>query len=119
MLLTTLLGLGGLGYEAAFSGTLTHLTSAVKEQYAPDMSGLFNTTIQVGGVLGVAILGTVYLDLAPSGGRAAATHDSMVITLVLSAVGFAAAVLSQLAVLSKPTAPSRAGSAPARTKSAM
>ena len=113
-----MLGLGGLGYGAASSGTLTHLTSAVKDRYAPDMSGLFNTTLQVGGVLGVALFGTVYLDLAPSSGRAAATHGFMVITLVLSAVGFLAAVLSQLAVPSKPTAPSAAGSAPVRTTSA-
>ncbi|WP_235095630.1 MFS transporter [Streptomyces sp. A1-5] len=118
VLLTPLLGLGGLGYGAAFSGTLAHLTCAVEDQYAPDMSGLFNTTLQVGGVLGVALFGTVYLDLAPSGGRTAAVHGFMVITLVLSAVGFAAAVLSQLAALSKPTAPSAASSAPDRTKTA-
>lgn len=118
VLLTSLLGLGGLGYGAAFSGTLTHLTSAVEDRYAPDMSGLFNTTLQVGGVLGVALFGTVYLDLAPSGGRAAAMHGFMVIALVLGAVGFAAAVLSQLAVLSKPAAPSAASGSPARTKTA-
>ncbi|WP_245790734.1 MFS transporter [Streptomyces monashensis] len=118
VLLTALLGLGGLGYGAAFSGTLTHLTSAVEDRYAPDMSGLFNTTLQVGGVLGVALFGTVYLDLAPSGGRAAAVHGFMVITLVLSAVGFAAAALAQLAVLSRRTAPAAASSTPARTKTA-
>ncbi|WP_189308446.1 MFS transporter [Streptomyces albospinus] len=118
LLLTTLLGLGGLGYGAAFSGTLTHLTSTVEDQYAPDMSGLFNTTLQVGGVLGVALFGTVYLALAPSGGRAAAMHGFMVITLVLSAVGIAAAVLSQLAALNKPTTPSAASGAPARTETA-
>ncbi|MFI1198599.1 MFS transporter [Streptomyces sp. NPDC020883] len=116
--LAILLGLGGLGYGAAFSGTLTHLTGAVEEQYASDMSGLFNTTLQVGGVLGVALFGTVYLDLAPNGGRVAATHGFMVITLVLGAVGFAAAVLSQLAVHNQLTATSAAGSGPARPRTA-
>ncbi|WP_438490064.1 MFS transporter [Streptomyces sp. S186] len=118
VLLTTLLGLGGLGYGAAFSSTLTHLTSTVEDKHAPDMSGLFNTTLQVGGVLGVALFGTVYLDLAPNGGHAAAMHGFMVITLMLGAVGFAAAFLSRLAVRSKPTAPSPVSSAPAPTKTA-
>jgi MFS family permease len=36
--LVLLLGVGGLGYGAAFSGTLTHLTESVEPRYAPDVS---------------------------------------------------------------------------------
>ena len=48
-LLISLLGIGGLGYGAVFSGTLGQLTDAVTDQHAPDISGLFNTAIKVGG----------------------------------------------------------------------
>ncbi|MCQ4085178.1 MFS transporter [Streptomyces sp. RB6PN25] len=116
VLLTALLGLGGLGYGAAFSGTLAHLTSSVEDRYAADTSGLFNTTLQVGGVLGVAAFGTVYLDLVPHGGRAAAVHGFTVVTLTLGAVALVAAVVCRLAITSKPSAPAAASPEPERTK---
>ncbi|MBC3840876.1 MFS transporter [Streptacidiphilus sp. 4-A2] len=103
-LLVLLLGIGGLGYGAAFSGMLSHLTGSVEDRYAPDMSGLFNTTLQVGGVFGVAVFGTVYLNLAPNGGHDAAVHGFMVTTFTLAAVGLVAAVLARLALASAPTA---------------
>jgi MFS family permease len=62
-----LLGIGGLGYGSAFSGTLARLTESVEPRYAPDVSGLFNTTLQVGGTMGVAVFGTLYLDFALGG----------------------------------------------------
>ena len=72
-LLMISLAVGGLGYGAAFSGTLSHLTSAVTDRHAADLSGMFNTTLQVGGAIGVAVFGTVYLDLAAQPGRAPGT----------------------------------------------
>jgi MFS family permease len=96
--LIILLGVGGLGYGAAFSSILTHLTSTVTDRYAADVSGLFNTTLQVGGALGVAIFGTVYLNLAPQPGAAAAAHGFGVTTLAMAATAVVATVLAQLAV---------------------
>jgi EmrB/QacA subfamily drug resistance transporter len=97
--LLVLLGIGGLGYGAAFSATLSHLTNAVtNDRHAADMSGLFNTTLQIGGVLGVAVFGTTYLNLVTGAGAARAEHGFTVVTLALAATGLAAAVLAQLAV---------------------
>ncbi|OKJ99621.1 actinorhodin transporter [Streptomyces sp. CB03234] len=93
--LTVLLGIGGIGYGAAFSGTLTHLTESVEARFAPDVSGLFNTTLQVGGTLGVAVFGTVYLDLAERGG---VPEDAFTTTnAVLAALSIAASALIALA----------------------
>lgn len=97
-LLILLLGIGGLGYGAGFSGTLTHLTSSVTGEYAADVSGLFNTTIQVGGSLGVAAFGTVYLGLAPGGGRAAAVPAFTTLTTALAVTAVVAAALAQAAI---------------------
>ena len=94
-LLVVLLGIGGLGYGSAFSGTLAHLTESVEPRYAPDVSGLFNTTLQIGGTLGVAVFGTVYLDLAGGGSSPPAAYA--VTSWALAALSVAAAVLFQLA----------------------
>ncbi|MGW6318122.1 MFS transporter [Streptomyces sp. NPDC055099] len=93
--LVLLLGIGGVGYGAAFSGTLAHLTESVEPQYAPDVSGLFNTTLQVGGTMGVAIFGTVYLALAEHSDTA---HGAFGTTnMVLAIVSVAASGLVFLA----------------------
>ncbi|MFJ4715552.1 MFS transporter [Streptomyces sp. NPDC088785] len=93
--LVLLLGIGGIGYGAAFSGTLAHLTESVEPRYAPDVSGLFNTTLQVGGTMGVAVFGTVYLALAEHTGSA---HGAFGTTnAVLAAVSVVAAGLVLLA----------------------
>ncbi|MFM9371525.1 MFS transporter [Streptomyces sp. Da 82-17] len=103
--LVVLLGIGGIGYGAAFSGTLAHLTEAVEARYAPDVSGLFNTTLQVGGTMGVAVFGTVYLGLAEPG---TTPQDAFSTTnAALAVVSVAACALILLA--------GRAQSAPART----
>nr|WP_169735413.1 MFS transporter [Actinokineospora inagensis] len=91
--LVALLGVGGVGYGSAFSGTLAHLTDAVEPRHAPDVSGLFNTTLQVGGTLGVAAFGTVYLNLAGAGPR----HAFAVTSWALAALSITAAVLFHLA----------------------
>jgi hypothetical protein len=67
---TYILAIAGLGYGAPFSGVLAHLTESVEDRYAPDISGLFNTTLQVGGTVGMAVFGTVYLDGDEVDGRA-------------------------------------------------
>lgn len=89
--LIALLGIGGIGYGAAFSGTLAHLTESVEARYAPDVSGLFNTTLQIGGTLGVAAIGTVYLDLVTRGRSPADAFSAT--SIVLATVSIAASVL--------------------------
>jgi len=65
--LVALLLVGGLGYGASFSGTLASLTESVEIRHAPEVSGIFNTTLQIGGTLGVAAFGTLYLTLLRNG----------------------------------------------------
>ncbi len=63
---------GGLGLGTVFTTLLGHLTSAVPTRHAPDISGVFTTTGQIGGSIGVAGFGSLYLATASgtSGGRA-------------------------------------------------
>ncbi len=100
--LIALLGVGGIGYGAAFSGTLAHLTESVEARYAPDVSGLFNTTLQIGGTLGVAVFGTVYLDLVARGRAPSAAFSTT--NAVLAAVSVAASALILFAERATPGA---------------
>src|SRR5205807_2128818 len=100
-LLVVLLGVGGLGFGALFSGSLALLTGAVTSRYAPDISGLFNTTARVGGVMGIAVFGTLYLGLAPRGGEQASVHGFALVALALAATSLAAAATAALAVRSR------------------
>nr|WSZ98943.1 MFS transporter [Streptomyces sp. NBC_00857] len=93
--LVLLLGIGGIGYGAAFSGTLAHLTESVEAEYAPDVSGLFNTTLQVGGTMGVAVFGTVYLALTEGTGTAPEAFSTT--NALLAVVSVAAAALMLMA----------------------
>jgi len=96
--LVALLGVGGLGYGAVFSGTLNHLTSAVTDRYAADISGLFNTAARVGGVMGVAAFGTLYLTLAPTHERQAAVDAFTITTAALALCAVATAITASLAI---------------------
>ena len=88
-LLVVLLGAGGLGLGAQFSAGIAHLTSAVPEGYAPDISGVTTTSITVAGAVGVAAFGTAYLGLTST---SSATHSFAVITAGLAAVAVFAAL---------------------------
>src|SRR5262249_46747853 len=52
-LLAALFVAGGLGLGTVFTTLLGHLTSAVPARHAPDISGVFTTTGQLGGSIGV------------------------------------------------------------------
>ncbi|MEU8890413.1 MFS transporter [Streptomyces sp. NPDC048442] len=104
--LILLLGIGGVGYGAAFSGSLARLTDSVEAEYAPDVSGLFNTTLQVGGTLGVAVFGTVYLDLVTRSGAPKAAFTTT--NTILAAVSIAASALILLAGKPETTNPHHA-----------
>jgi len=100
----------GLGLGLSVSPLLTQSLTNVPAARAADASGLLTTTVQLGQLLGVAAIGSVYLSRAGSGsgsristtGRAAASAAAMSGTAcwlaVLSAAGLvAAAVMLQAA----------------------
>jgi len=90
-LLVVLLGAGGLGLGIQFSSLVAHLTNAVPSRYAADISGVSTTTSQIGGALGVAAFGTLYLSLA-AGGAAYASHAFAVVVAAFATVATLAAV---------------------------
>jgi hypothetical protein len=90
-LLVVLLGVGGLGLGTQFSALIAHLTGAVCARYAPDVSGVTTTTMQIAGALGVAAFGTAYLGLASDG---AITHAFAVVTAAFAALALLAAALA-------------------------
>jgi MFS family permease len=90
-LLVVLLGAGGLGLGTQFSALIGHLTSAVSTRYAPDISGVATTTMQIAGTVGIAAFGTAYISLASDG---TATHAFAVVTAGFAAIAVLAALLA-------------------------
>jgi predicted MFS family arabinose efflux permease len=93
--LMALLGVAGLGLGATFAGTLSQLTSAVTSAHAADISGLFNTTTRLGGVIGTAAAGTAYLALVHRPSQA--VHG---FALLCTALAVTAALAAAMAALS-------------------
>jgi predicted MFS family arabinose efflux permease len=99
VLLMALLGVAGLGLGTGFTGMLGHLISAVDGEHASDISGLFNTATRVGGVIGTAAFGTLYLGLVHgSSSTGPATRGFAVVCLTLAGTALAAAVMAAVAV---------------------
>jgi hypothetical protein len=94
-LLLAVLAAGGLGLGIQFSGLIAHLSNAVPRRYAPDISGVSTTLMQIGGTVGVAAFGTLYLALGAHG----ATHAFAVVTAAFAA---AAALASAAAYSARP-----------------
>ncbi len=92
-LLVVLLSFGGLGLGTQFSALIGHLTTVVAPDYAADISGVSTTGIQIGGALGVAALGTLYLSLTPTG-AVHATHAFAVTTLAFAAIALLATAMA-------------------------
>jgi predicted MFS family arabinose efflux permease len=90
-LLAVLLGAGGLGLGTGFATLLGRLTNAVPADYAPDISGVTTTTLQIGGAIAVAAFGTLYLALAGHGGPALADHAFAITSLGLASAALLAA----------------------------
>jgi predicted MFS family arabinose efflux permease len=99
--LTLLLGLGGLGLGINFSAIIAHLSAAVPPGHAPDISGVSSTTAAIGGALGVAAFGTLYLSLAHLGAERA-THAFAVATAAFAAATLVAIVAARRATLRLP-----------------
>jgi MFS family permease len=105
-LLITLLGIGGFGLGTGFSSLIGHITNSVPTRYAPDISGVHTTILQVTGVLGIATFGTLYLALGTAGHQEVpvAVHAFDVTTAGLAAVALVAAVTAFLSTHQRATA---------------
>jgi MFS family permease len=90
-----LLAAGGLGLGIQFAALLGHLTNAVPPRFAPDISGVSTTVLPIGGGLGVAAFGAVYLSLADRPGVAAGDAFAGT-TLCLAATALLAAASAWL-----------------------
>ena len=101
LVLLALLALGGLGLGVSFVTLIGHLTNATPDEYAPDISGVSTTTLQIGGTLGVAAVGSLYLSLAGNHNETQAGHAFAVTVLVLAAVSLLAALLAWAASRSR------------------
>jgi MFS family permease len=86
-LLLVVLAVGGLGLGLQFSALIAHVSNAVPPRYAPDISGVSTTLMQLGGILGVAAFGTLYFDLAARG----ASHAFAIVAAALAAAALLAA----------------------------
>jgi MFS family permease len=94
--LMALLGVAGLGLGIAFTGMLSHLTGSVPAEHAAALSGLFGTATRVGGVIGTAAFGTIYLALVHHPGQA--VHGFAVLNFALAATALAAAAMAVVSV---------------------
>lgn len=104
--LLALMALGGFGLGCTFSAILVHLTTAATPRFAPDISGLFTTSLQIAGSLAVATLGTIYAATATDTADPApgATHGYTVVTALCAATALIAAATGHRATrLTQPT----------------
>jgi hypothetical protein len=89
-----------LGLGVNFAALTGRLTGAVSARHAPDVSGVSATLTTIGGSVGVAGLGSLYLTLARAGTPAAsvapsavaAAHAFAVTTATLAGLGVLAAL---------------------------
>jgi MFS family permease len=90
--LMVLLGVGGLGLGCMFSSVIGHLTGSVPTRYAPDLSGITATALQITATVVIAVFGTVYQNIAPVGGVHRATIAFTVVTAGFTALAALAVV---------------------------
>ncbi|MCZ4124117.1 MFS transporter [Streptomyces sp. H39-S7] len=83
----------GAGLGAAFSPTLTRALGKVAPQDAADASGLLATVTQLGMLVGVATLGTLFLNRLDVAGPHPAAHAFAVTAAALTVLALAGALL--------------------------
>jgi hypothetical protein len=111
--LAPLFAAGGLGLGINFAALTARLTGAVSARHAPDISGVSATLTTIGGSIGVAALGSLYLTLARTGAPAAAhvaraAHAFAVTAAVLAGLGLLAAVAAYRSARPATAEPARA-----------
>jgi hypothetical protein len=104
------LATGGLGLGTVFSSLLVHVTAAATPRYAADISGVFTTTMQIAGAIGLAGFGALYLSQAPSGGADGAGDAFALVTAAFALVALVAGAAAHRAT--RVGATSRAGTGP-------
>ncbi|RBY82046.1 MFS transporter [Geodermatophilus sp. TF02-6] len=96
--------LTGLGLGLTISPTTTDSLGRVAPVERAQASGLLQTVRQLGGTLGVAVIGAVVLGLERAGTRSPSPHraaDAIAVGFAASAVAFAVAVLVGYGLLSR------------------
>ena len=96
VLLAVLLAVGGLGLGTGFATLIGHLTNTVPRRYAADISAVSTTALLIGGAVGVAAFGSIYLELAARPGADEAGHAFAITSLALSATGLLATAAAYL-----------------------
>lgn len=87
--LMVLLGVGGLGLGLGVNSMIARITSAVPPRFAADISGVHNTVLQVAGVLGVAVFGSLYFAMVPEPAPAASAHGFAIVMVLLAGTALA------------------------------
>ena len=67
LLLLVLLAVGGFGLGLQFATLIGHVMNTVEARFAADISGVTSTLSQLGGAIGVAGIGSLYLSVARDG----------------------------------------------------
>lgn len=104
-LLLVAFAIGGFGLGMCFNAILPRLMKAATPRYAPDISGVFTTTLQVAGAIGVAAFGTLYLTLIHAHGSAAASHAFGLVTAAFAITGVTAGAIAYRATTRTPEEP--------------
>lgn len=86
--------------------------NAVEARFAADISGVSATLSQLGGAVGVAGIGSLYLSIARAADPARATHAAAIATAAMAAVSLVAALTAHLA-----TRPRGSGAGPTAAES--
>jgi MFS family permease len=88
-------GIAGAGMAAAFSPLMTRVLTRVPVAIAADASGVIVTVNQLALVVGVAVFGTIYLNIVGHlGATSEAAHAATVTFLLLGAFALAGSVLA-------------------------
>ena len=111
----------GLGAGLGFPGLMTFAMMGVSPQDAGLASGLVNTSVQVGGAVGLAVLATLATErtgelVAGGAAHAAALNSGFHLAYLIGAGVLAAAVIVALATLRVPRAAQAPAAAPKRAQ---
>ena len=111
----------GLGAGLGFPGLMTFAMMGVSPQDAGLASGLVNTSVQVGGAVGLAVLATLATErtgelVAGGAAHAAALNSGFHLAYLIGAGVLAAAVIVALATLRVPGAAQAPAAAPKRAQ---
>lgn len=88
----------GAGWPAwTWACLAASLTNSVADDYAPDIRGVSTTTLQIGGAIGVAAFGSLYIALAASPSPSGASHAFAITTVALGMTALTAAIAAYLA----------------------